>query len=108
MQAFDMRFGVLGKTLINQMEVPVGILPGGGGTQRLPRLVGGEAALNLILSRQAAGPSWPAFRLIVDEVRQPATTPRAALDAAREGRATGTRVEVQGPLNTLVTCGRAR
>ncbi len=29
-QAFDMRFGVLGKTRFNQMEVPVGILPGGG------------------------------------------------------------------------------
>ena len=29
--AFDMRFGVQGKTVINQMEVPVGILPGGGG-----------------------------------------------------------------------------
>ena len=31
--AFDMRFGVRGKTRINQMEVPLGILPGGTGTQ---------------------------------------------------------------------------
>ena len=48
-QAFDMRFGVLGKTTINQMEVPSGILPGGGGTQRLPRLVGRGRALEIIL-----------------------------------------------------------
>jgi enoyl-CoA hydratase/carnithine racemase len=48
-QAFDMRFGVRGRTLVNQMEVPLGILPGGGGTQRLPRLVGRGRALEIIL-----------------------------------------------------------
>ncbi len=48
-QAFDMRFGILGRTIINQMEVPLGILPGGGGTQRLPRLVGRGRALEIIL-----------------------------------------------------------
>ena len=48
-QAFDMRFGVRGRTRINQMEVPLGILPGGGGTQRLPRLVGRGRALEIIL-----------------------------------------------------------
>jgi enoyl-CoA hydratase/carnithine racemase len=47
--AFDMRFGVKGKTIVNQMEVPIGILPGGGGTQRLPRLVGRGRALEAIL-----------------------------------------------------------
>ena len=31
----DMRFGLRGKTVINQMEVALGILPGGTGTQRL-------------------------------------------------------------------------
>ncbi len=47
---FDMRFGVIGKTVINQMEVPLGIIPGGTGTQRLPRLVGRARALEIILS----------------------------------------------------------
>src|SRR4029434_8267135 len=45
----DMRFGVRGKTIINQMEVPLGILPGGTGTQRLPRLVGRGRAIEVIL-----------------------------------------------------------
>ena len=46
---FDMRFGVMGKTVINQMEVPIGILPGGTGTQNLPRLVGRARAMEIIL-----------------------------------------------------------
>lgn len=46
---FDMRFGVRGKTVVNQMEVPLGILPGGTGTQRLPRLVGRARAMEIIL-----------------------------------------------------------
>ncbi len=47
--AFDLRYGVRGKTKINQMEVPLGILPGGGGTQRLPRLIGRGRAIEVIL-----------------------------------------------------------
>ena len=45
----DMRFGVRHKTIINQMEVPLGILPGGSGSQRLPRLVGRGRALEICL-----------------------------------------------------------
>ena len=33
-------------------EVKIGLLPGAGGTQRLPRLIGVEAALNMIVSGQ--------------------------------------------------------
>ena len=47
--SMDMRFGVAGKTKINQMEVPLGILPGGTGTQRLPRLVGRGRAMEIVL-----------------------------------------------------------
>ena len=47
--SFDMRFGVVGKTIVNQMEVPLGILPGGTGTQRMPRLIGRHRALEVIL-----------------------------------------------------------
>lgn len=45
----DMRFGLKGKTVINQMEVPIGILPGGSGTQQLPRLIGRGRAMEVIL-----------------------------------------------------------
>ncbi|MEL6874761.1 MAG: enoyl-CoA hydratase/isomerase family protein [Pseudomonadota bacterium] len=44
----DMRFGVKGRTLISQMEVPLGILPGGTGTQNLPNIVGRGRALEII------------------------------------------------------------
>ncbi|MEE3327368.1 MAG: enoyl-CoA hydratase/isomerase family protein [Myxococcota bacterium] len=50
--SFDMRFGVLGRTRINQMEVPIGILPGGSGTQSLPSLVGRGRALEIILGAE--------------------------------------------------------
>ena len=45
----DMRFGLKGKTVINQMEVALGILPGGTGTQPLPRLVGRGRAMEICL-----------------------------------------------------------
>jgi len=47
--SFDMRFGVRGKTVVNQMEVPLGILPGGTGTQRMPHLIGRHRAIEIIL-----------------------------------------------------------
>ncbi len=46
---FDMRFGVKGKTIVNQMEVPLGIIPGGTGTQMMPRLIGRNRAMEVIL-----------------------------------------------------------
>jgi enoyl-CoA hydratase/carnithine racemase len=47
--AFDMRFAALGKARFAQPEVAVGIIPGGGGTQRLPRLIGRARALEVVL-----------------------------------------------------------
>jgi enoyl-CoA hydratase/carnithine racemase len=45
----DMRFAALGKAVLGQPEVIVGIIPGGSGTQRLPRLMGRGRALEVIL-----------------------------------------------------------
>ncbi|MDJ0785829.1 MAG: enoyl-CoA hydratase/isomerase family protein [Myxococcota bacterium] len=47
--ACDLRFGSRERCVVNQMEVPLGILPGGGGTQRLPRLLGRGRALEVVL-----------------------------------------------------------
>lgn len=47
--ACDMRFGDSETFMWNQMEVPLGILPGGGGTQRIPRLIGVGRAMEVVL-----------------------------------------------------------
>jgi enoyl-CoA hydratase/carnithine racemase len=47
--SMDMRFAALGKAVLAQPEVMVGIIPGGSGTQRLPRLMGRGRALEVIL-----------------------------------------------------------
>ena len=53
---------------LGQPEVKLGLLPGYGGTQRLPRLVGKGAALKLLLTGDMVG-AEEAFRIgMVDEV----------------------------------------
>jgi enoyl-CoA hydratase/carnithine racemase len=47
--SFDMRFAALGRAVLAQPEVAVGLLPGGSGTQRLPALVGRGRALEIVL-----------------------------------------------------------
>jgi enoyl-CoA hydratase/carnithine racemase len=47
--SFDMRFAALGRAVLAQPEVALGILPGGSGTQRLPRLIGRARALEVVL-----------------------------------------------------------
>jgi 3-hydroxyacyl-CoA dehydrogenase len=53
---------------VGQPEVAIGIIPGGGGTQRLPRLIGPKAALDVIVSGRHV-PAEEAKKLgIVDEL----------------------------------------
>jgi enoyl-CoA hydratase/carnithine racemase len=47
--SLDMRFAALGRAVLAQPEVALGIIPGGSGTQRLPRLMGRSRALEIIL-----------------------------------------------------------
>lgn len=45
----DMRFGAIGKAVLGQPEVALGIIPGGGGTQRLTRLIGQARAFEVMV-----------------------------------------------------------
>ncbi len=45
----DMRFALRGRAVFNQPEVALGIIPGGSGTVRLPRLIGRSRALEVVL-----------------------------------------------------------
>jgi enoyl-CoA hydratase/carnithine racemase len=117
--AFDMRYAAIGTTVLGHPEVAVGIIPGGGGTQRLPRLVGRGRALEVILGCRdvdaETAEAWgyvdralPAdeLRRFVDKLaRRIASCPptaiaaaKRAVDVALDGRtdlATGLRIEDQ-------------
>ncbi len=71
------------KTSLGLPEVQLGIIPAAGGCQRLPRLIGLRAALDIIL----AGKTLPASRAyragMVDELVHPAILETVALGAAR-------------------------
>lgn len=56
------------------LDISVGLIPGGGGTQRLPRLIGVESALNLILSGEQVCAETARLLGIVDRL-----APSAAL-----------------------------
>lgn len=67
------------KTKIGLPETQLGLIPGAGGTQRLPRLVGIAAALDLILTGKQLNASRAKKQGVVDEV-----VPKTALiDVAR-------------------------
>jgi 3-hydroxyacyl-CoA dehydrogenase len=64
-------------------EVLIGILPGSGGTQRLPRLVGPKAAMEMIVSGRHV-PAEEAHRLgIIDELAPEGSLREAAIAMAR-------------------------
>lgn len=68
---------------LGQPEVNLGIIPGGGGTQRLPRLVGEGWAMRLILSGEMVGAERAGTIGLVDEVVPADELRERTLDLAR-------------------------
>src|SRR5690242_12575730 len=54
--ACDLRFGARGTYKLGVPEVTLGLLPGNGGTQRLPRIIGVPKALDLMITGRAISP----------------------------------------------------
>ncbi len=56
------------KALIGLPEVTIGLLPGGGGTQRLPRMIGMREALPLLLEGRKVNPQKALSNGMIDKV----------------------------------------
>ncbi|WPB74303.1 fatty acid oxidation complex subunit alpha FadJ [Archangium violaceum] len=80
------------KTTLGLPEVQLGLIPGAGGTQRLPALIGVQAALDLILAGKNVKPSKAKKLGLVDEVVPAPILRSLAVRRARE-LAEGLKVE---------------
>ncbi|MDB4883397.1 MAG: fadJ [Gemmatimonadetes bacterium] len=72
------------KTVLALPEVQLGLLPGAGGTQRLPRLIGLQRALDMILTSKNVRAKKAYQMGLVDELVHPAILRDVALDRARQ------------------------
>lgn len=70
------------KTQLAQPEVMLGLLPGGGGTQRLPRLIGLERALPMLLTGQRLRAKQALRYGLVDALTSPGGLVETAAKAA--------------------------
>ena len=71
------------KTQLGLPEVQLGVIPGAGGTQRLPRLIGLRASLDMILTGKSERAAKALRVGLVDEVVPPSILLRTATAAAR-------------------------
>ena len=71
------------RTKMGQPEVQLGILPGGGGTQRLPRLIGIQKALDMMLTGKNIDPYRARKWGLVDELTDEGKLLHAATVMAR-------------------------
>jgi 3-hydroxyacyl-CoA dehydrogenase/enoyl-CoA hydratase/3-hydroxybutyryl-CoA epimerase len=72
------------KTILALPEVQLGLIPGAGGTQRLPRLIGVTAALDMILTGKNVRGKKALQIGLINELVHPAILRRIAVQRARE------------------------
>ncbi len=75
--ACDVRYAIDGRYRLGTPEVTLGLLPGNGGTQRLPRLIGVGPALELLATGRTLSPAQAQAIGLVSEVFED----QAAFDA---------------------------
>ena len=75
-----------GKTVLGLPEVQLGLLPGSGGTQRLPRLIGVAKALDLMLTGKQVRAKQAKKLGLVDDVVPPSILLDAAIKLAKKGK----------------------
>jgi enoyl-CoA hydratase/carnithine racemase len=83
--ACTMRIGGAGATF-GLPEVKLGLIPGAGGTQRLPRLVGRGRALDILLTGRDVGAQEAYAMGLIDRLVADGEAEQAAHDLARELR----------------------
>jgi len=76
--ACDLRFAARGSYRIGLPEVNLGLFPGSGGTQRLPRLVGLSKGIDLIATARSLSPEEARELGLVDQLYEDAAACRAA------------------------------
>lgn len=81
--ACDIRFAAEGRYRLGLPEATLGLLPGTGGTQRLPRLVGVGKALELMVSGASVPPEEAASLGVVDRLVPADELEKATLEFAR-------------------------
>ena len=74
------------KTVLALPEVQIGLIPGAGGTQRLPRLIGVRAALDMILTGKNVRAKKAMQIGLVDELVHPSILRRIAIQRAQRDR----------------------
>lgn len=74
------------KTRLGLPEVQLGLLPGSGGTQRLPRLIGASTALDMILTGKTLRPRAALKCGLVDEAVAPSILLETAVKLALKAR----------------------
>ncbi|MDR6741289.1 3-hydroxyacyl-CoA dehydrogenase [Herbaspirillum sp. 1173] len=89
----------LGNARLGLPEVQLGLLPGAGGTQRTPRLIGAQAALDMMLTGRHLSAKEALSLGLVDQL--------AEGDSADQARAAGLR-ELQALLDTHAPVRRSR